>query len=128
LEAEWEVVATGAPIDGIFADSGRFHPASSVKCRASSASEASPHASEALFGDVWEWTASPYAPYPGYRPWSSGLGEYNGKFVQPDGAARRFVRHASVAHPRGLPQLLPAGRAVAVQRDPSSARLLKECP
>ncbi len=73
-EAEWEVVAADAPVAGNFVESGRFQPAPA------SASHSRGGAAQ-LFGDVWEWTASAYAPYPGYRPPSGALGEYNGKFM-----------------------------------------------
>jgi formylglycine-generating enzyme required for sulfatase activity len=51
-------------------DTGRLHPAI-----------ASGDGRDQLFGDVWEWTASPYTGYPGYKPLPGALGEYNGKFM-----------------------------------------------
>jgi ergothioneine biosynthesis protein EgtB len=73
-EQEWEVAA--APLDpvGHFADRDRLHPA------AVALTPGAP-ALRQMFGDVWEWTASPYVPYPGYRPLPGTLGEYNGKFM-----------------------------------------------
>jgi formylglycine-generating enzyme required for sulfatase activity len=70
-EAEWESVASQEPWDGNLLDRGRLHPA---RANASGAIEQ-------LFRDCWEWTASPYTGYPGYKPLPGALGEYNGKFM-----------------------------------------------
>jgi ergothioneine biosynthesis protein EgtB len=83
-EAEWEVVAVtrGHPpasaADGVAAAAGLddaglagsgLHPA-----------PPSP-GDEQWFGAVWQWTASPYGPYPGFQPAAGAVGEYNGKFM-----------------------------------------------
>ncbi len=72
-EAEWESAARGCEITGNFVASGRLHPRAPT-----TATDASP---VQMYGDVWEWTSSPYVNYPGYRPLPGAIGEYNGKFM-----------------------------------------------
>ena len=67
-EFEWETAAVGKPLEGNLLQSGFLHPVSGGG-RAQ------------FFGDAWEWTSSPYAPYPGFVPLGGSLGEYNGKFM-----------------------------------------------
>ena len=72
-EVEWEVACGQRSVAGNFVESGRMHPAP--------APETADDEPRQLFGDLWEWTRSSYAPYPGYRPEAGTLGEYNGKFM-----------------------------------------------
>jgi ergothioneine biosynthesis protein EgtB len=104
-EAEWEVAAAGASLSGNFADSGYFHPC------ADKAADGGPSLRQ-MFGDVWEWTASPYVPYPRFRAASGAIGEYNGKFM-----CNQMVL-------RGGAAVTPAGHVRATYRNffPPSAR------
>jgi ergothioneine biosynthesis protein EgtB len=70
-EAEWEVVAADRPVAGRFLDLDVLQPRPTRPTPGP----------QALFGDVWEWTASAYLPYPGFAPTAGAVGEYNGKFM-----------------------------------------------
>ncbi len=82
-EFEWEVAAADAePRRGQLLDLDRLHPGL---------------AGDHMVGDVWEWTASQYLPYPGFKPEAGAVGEYNGKFMND----QHVLRGASCATPAG---------------------------
>jgi ergothioneine biosynthesis protein EgtB len=91
-EREWEHAAqmaanaerAGSP--AAFLDSGKLHPTWE--------SENGPLTQMA--GVLWQWTASYYEPYPGYRPFTGALAEYNGKFMD----NQRVLRGGSCVTPR----------------------------
>ncbi len=70
-EFEWEHASGGLPVTGNFVEDGMFQPLEST----------SPGPLLQMYGDVWEWTASPFTAYPGFRKAAGGVGEYNGKFM-----------------------------------------------
>jgi ergothioneine biosynthesis protein EgtB len=89
-EEEWEVAACPRAAQGIaagsFLEGGRFQPAA----------DGGSDGLRQMYGEVWQWTASAYLPYPGYRPLPGPLGEYNGKFMN----GQYVLRGGSCATPR----------------------------
>ncbi len=84
-ESVWETVASKQQLEGNFVEQGRLHPTPLPSPGQSAGGLASSFDRSSLpaqmFGDVWEWTCSPYSAYPGYRATEGALGEYNGKFM-----------------------------------------------
>jgi ergothioneine biosynthesis protein EgtB len=70
LETEWEHAARDHEIAGNLLERWTLE-----------ATPAQSNAEDQLFGDLWEWTASAYLAYPGFRPAPGAVGEYNGKFM-----------------------------------------------
>jgi ergothioneine biosynthesis protein EgtB len=87
-EFEWEIAARRAAVDGNFVESGALHPLALREPPA----DGTP---AQIFGDVWEWTRSDYAPYPGFRVAEGAVGEYNGKFM----SGQTVLRGGSCATP-----------------------------
>ena len=84
-EPEWEIAARAVGAEPRFAD-GRVHPDPAPSGR---------EPLSQLFGDVWQWTQSPYVAYPGYVPAAGAIGEYNGKWM----CDQWVLRGASCATP-----------------------------
>ncbi len=84
-EAEWEIASHTQGPTGTFLESGGLHPSAAIP---------GPQLQQML-GSAWEWTASAYSPYPGFRVTAGALGEYNGKFM----ANQYVLRGGSCATP-----------------------------
>jgi ergothioneine biosynthesis protein EgtB len=87
VEAEWEHAAGDLPPGGNLADSDNLQPLPAP----------AGDGLQQMFGDLWEWTASPYSAYPGFRLPKGALGEYNGKFM----CNQMVLRGGSCATPAG---------------------------
>jgi ergothioneine biosynthesis protein EgtB len=87
-EFEWEIAATGLPVEGNLMEDDAFHPRPAPASTQETIGQ--------MFGDAWEWTASAYVPYPGYKPAAGALGEYNGKFM----SGQMVLRGGSCVTPR----------------------------
>lgn len=87
-EAEWEVAAQNQENkEGNFLENNCFHPIPNPDSKMTLSQ---------IFGDVWEWTASAYLPYPGYKQPEGVFGEYNGKFM----SNQMVLRGGSCATPK----------------------------
>jgi ergothioneine biosynthesis protein EgtB len=86
-EAEWETVAAASGEGSNFLGDRAVHPRPAIE-------------TNALYGDVWEWTSSAYAPYPGFRAAPGAVGEYNGKFMVSQYVLRGGCCATPVGHTR----------------------------
>lgn len=88
-EMEWEIAARQQDNRGHFADAGHYRPLPATPGLDKPLTQ--------LYGTVWEWTASPYQAYPGFKPNAGAVGEYNGKFMN----GQYVLRGGSCATPAG---------------------------
>ncbi len=86
-EMEWEVAARTQSLQGNFSDSEFYQPQAVIIYE---------NTLSQMYGDVWQWTASPYIAYPGFKARVGAVGEYNGKFMN----GQYVLRGGSCVSPR----------------------------
>jgi ergothioneine biosynthesis protein EgtB len=91
-EFEWEAASRTMAFDGRFLDPAHVHPVAALQ-----ADDTGAGGLLQMYGDVWQWTRSSYDPYPGFKPLSGAVGEYNGKFM----VGQVVLRGGSCATPEG---------------------------
>lgn len=96
-EFEWEVAAEKFPVEGNFVENGYLHPIAVPESPITHNPSSIIHQ---MYGDIWQWTMSPYIPYPGYKTLPGALGEYNGKFMSNQLVLRGGSCATSVTHIR----------------------------
>lgn len=72
-EQEWESAANQQTPSDLAFDAQCIRPGVAPSVESGKLSQ--------LVGGVWEWTQSPYSPYPGFTAPEGAVGEYNGKFM-----------------------------------------------
>ncbi len=92
-EFEWEHASASVSTDGHFLCGADFQTPKRAEPRKNQGEQSLSQ----MFGDLWEWTASPYVAYPGFRAPSGAIGEYNGKFM----SSQMTLRGGSCATPQG---------------------------
>ena len=91
-EAEWEIATHDLNLEGNFVEQRNFHPVAFNSKQGNDLIQ--------MYGDVWEWTKSPYTGYPGYKTLPGALGEYNGKFMSNQMVLRGGSCATSITHIR----------------------------
>lgn len=85
-EAEWEIATSGLILEESNLEDGTLHPLPATESGL-----------QQMTGACWQWTASAYTGYPGYKPLPGALGEYNGKFM----SSQMVLRGGSCVTPEG---------------------------
>lgn len=93
-EVEWETAARSLPVAGNFASTNMLRPRPQILADPTEKGVGLP---VGMYGDVWEWTSSPFVSYPGFTVADGAVGEYNGKFM----SGQMVLRGGSCVTPGG---------------------------